>query len=155
MAQSFISEFEALATQNVTKWVVYGTTALFLLHMYISAFTTTLIPYETRAILNSSAQGEQKQRENENPFTNSMLTSKATVKMWQFKLGTATGTVGVVIMVIGIVVTIIQSLLYVFVPESPTDLVVTALVHGEMDKNVTGLPMRVGKNAVIFPGRHD
>ncbi|KAE8336796.1 hypothetical protein BDV24DRAFT_154934 [Aspergillus arachidicola] len=154
-AQSFISEFEALATQNVTKWAVYETTALSLLHMYISAFTTALILYETRVILTSSAQDEQKQREKESPFTNSMLTSKATVKMWQFKLGTATGTVGVVIMVIGIVVTIIQSLLYVFMPESPTDLVITALVHGEMDKNVTGLPMRVGKNAVIFPGRHD
>ncbi|KAB8200839.1 hypothetical protein BDV34DRAFT_216803 [Aspergillus parasiticus] len=136
-------------------WVVYDTTALSLLHLYINAFTTTLIPYETRAILNFSARDEQKQREKQNPFTNSMLTSKATVKMWQFKLRTTTGTVGVVIMVIGTVVTIIQSLLYVFVPESPADLVVTALVHGEMDKKVTGLPMRIGRNTSIFPGTHD
>ncbi|KAK6813903.1 hypothetical protein RU639_010425 [Aspergillus parasiticus] len=155
IAQGFISQFEALATENVTKWVVYDTTALSLLHLYINAFTTTLIPYETRAILNFSARDEQKQREKQNPFTNSMLTSKATVKMWQFKLRTTTGTVGVVIMVIGTVVTIIQSLLYVFVPESPADLVVTALVHGEMDKKVTGLPMRIGRNTSIFPGTHD
>lgn len=155
MAQSFISEFEALHTADGAKSVIIHSYTLDMLHVYISLVTMTLIPYETRDIVSSADRKEQGQREKESPVTNSILTSKATVQMWQFKLGTATGTIGVVIMVIGIVITVVRSLLYVLAPESPTDLVVTGLVHSEMEEKATGLPMRVGRNTVIFPGRHN
>ncbi|OJJ51833.1 hypothetical protein ASPZODRAFT_470574 [Penicilliopsis zonata CBS 506.65] len=144
-AQGFIDMYYgAIDTGDVVDAFVF-----ILLHEYSVLHTMSLVTHETRAVTTAAQRSAQARLEARDPGLNAMLRSWATVQMWRYSLGSATSIFGVVIMVIGVVVTLLRTALFLRAPQE-NNLVVTALLYAPESVRVNGLPLRV-KGGGLFP----
>jgi hypothetical protein len=118
-----------------------------LIHIWTTMQAASLIPYTTRTLSTSSDRSLQREHEANNPYTAATLTSWATVQIWKYGIDSRTKTLGAVILIIGIVIVLATTLMWIESPQSPTRVVVAALFQdrpvGLQEKDVeTGGPLR-------------
>ncbi|KAL2846189.1 hypothetical protein BJY01DRAFT_247361 [Aspergillus pseudoustus] len=125
-----------------------GNTRFNLIQTYITMQAASLIPYTTQPLSTSSDRRLQREREGNNPYTAATLQSWATVQLWKYGVDSRTKRLGVVILIVGVVIVIATTVLWIESPQSPTRVVLAALFHerpvGLQEKDEeTGRPLFV------------
>jgi hypothetical protein len=128
---SFVRAYQRFIQDPAT-----GNTRFNLVHTYSTLQAASLIPYTTRTLSTSYDRRLQREREDNNPYTAATLTSWATVQLWKYGIDSRTKTLGVVILIIGLVIAVATTIMWIESPQSPTRVVVAALFHDRPD----GLP---------------
>ncbi|KAJ0419915.1 hypothetical protein BJY00DRAFT_324113 [Aspergillus carlsbadensis] len=136
-----------LAYQRFVSDPATGNIRFNLVHTYTTMQAASLIPYTTRTLSTSSDRRLQREREDNNPYTAATLTSWSTVQLWKYGIDSRTKTLGAVILIIGLVIVVTTTILWIESPQSPTRVVVAALFHdrpvGLEEKDVeNGGPLR-------------
>ncbi|KAL3455954.1 hypothetical protein BJX64DRAFT_294563 [Aspergillus heterothallicus] len=155
---SIVDGTRASATSFVTAYQRFvgdpdlGNTRFNLIQTYITLQAASLIPYTTRTLSTSTDRRFQRERELNNPYTAATLQSWATVQLWKYGIDSRTKRLGVVILIIGMVIVLATTIMWIESPLSPTRVVVAALFHNrpvgldEKDEE-TGRPLTVRYNS--------
>ncbi|KAL3430684.1 hypothetical protein BDV09DRAFT_199443 [Aspergillus tetrazonus] len=115
-----------------------------IIHSYATMQAVSLVPYTTTILSTAADHRDQRQREDDNPYTSATLTAWATVQLWKFGIDSRTKVLGVVVMIIGIVVVLINTIFWFESPKSPTQIIVAALKHPpppDLQDEETGSPL--------------
>jgi hypothetical protein len=118
-----------IAYQRFIQNPAVGNTRFNLIHTYSTLQAASLIPYTTRPLSTSSDRRLQREREDNNPYTAATLTSWSTVQLWKYGIDSRTKTLGAVILIIGMVVVIATTIMWIESPQAPTRVVIAALFH--------------------------
>ncbi|KAL3496160.1 hypothetical protein BJX62DRAFT_251715 [Aspergillus germanicus] len=121
---SFIRAYQRFIQDPAT-----GNTRFNLVHTYSTLQAASLIPYTTRTLSTSSDRRLQRERKDNNPYTAATLTSWATVQLWKYGIDSRTKTLGAVILIIGLVIVVATTIMWIESPQSPTRVVIAALFH--------------------------
>ncbi|KAL2786080.1 hypothetical protein BJX66DRAFT_342470 [Aspergillus keveii] len=127
------------------------------IHKWASAQTLSFINYDTVRLSTAQERREQALRVKGDPLLQSFLPSGAAVQVWKFGIESRTSILGVTVIITGIVVVLLTTILWVEPPKTPTELIVSALVHPPPKALVAaadGAPIQVGYDGMTKEFRY-